>query len=619
MVLIMSNGFFVSAMKEDDLPEQVNYSAAGLRGADTISSSDSGVEQDPAAVEGEETELPDTEVSMPMFSACIEYSPQGYVVRGTFTELSSDISFVQPLYSLDGENWHICGREWDLHQSNMEGASALEKLQTQTCLYASQEPLCSYLAGELDCFYLKLCLTSKNASTYETQPALLKRSAPQPLPQDFNAIAKFDRSLFVSHMRPYCNYGRYQLTVSADVTAEDIAALLPDTLPIEIQLQKDNVHVAEGIVDCSVTWKPLILPQLVAGHSAVIPDAAEEIVIPRGTLLNTPMGIFELNEPLGINQFSLSDEIRLILNVVAKDDSPTGVLRCGQDGLEMAFDLKPTGATAIHEYIFAEGASEWVELPDPTLLEAVNSQPSAASSSYALVVGNDSELFQLYLEAEAAGEEPAPFYVGLEIEGGVYDGHQLVLAWPDTYNTLPSLPHVVGSGGNEDNAGANNKNDSTEGGQRPNLPQPSEEVVDEQSLEPFQSSEEVVDEQSAGLSQSSEEVVDEQSLEQSQSFVEVVDEQSPEPSQPSMEVLDEQFPEQPQSFADRPEHQQPNAQIIADAGIEEIRPAVSSASDVKIDIQTLRKKNFLFMLVTAIACICIVIVAGKAAVNRKSR
>lgn len=75
--------------------------------------------------------------------------------------------------------------------------------------------------------------------------------------------------------------------------------------------------------------------------------------------------------------------------------------------------------------------------------------------------------------------------MGFKIEGGVYDSRQLVLAWPDTYELPSALPDVGGSGGNEGNAGVDNKGDSTEGGQRPGLSQnPEESSTPESSEEP---------------------------------------------------------------------------------------------------------------------------------------
>ena len=262
----------------------------------------------------------------PMFSANIEYSFEGYIVKGRFTEFMPDVSHIQPLYSLDGEIWQTCGVEWDLQRLGTEEPDELAKLQNQICLYDSFEPLKSYLAGRLDCFYLKLRLTRENGITYETQAAIIDRGAPQSIPEEITFSAAFDSSMSIFERNPFCYYGRYQLTVNADATSEDISALLPDTLPVEVQLQKGSNLIAKGIVDCPVTWKPLSLPRLTAGECVTIPDAAEELVVPAGTLLSTPIGIFQLEESLKIEQdMVITDEVRLVLNVIPEGEKPTEV------------------------------------------------------------------------------------------------------------------------------------------------------------------------------------------------------------------------------------------------------------------------------------------------------
>lgn len=411
----------------------------------------------------------------PMFDARIEYTFQGFIVRGTFMEFPSDISLVQPLYSLDGEIYEICGVNWDLNWLGGD-ENALKKLHHQICLYSNQEPLKSYLEEKSDRFYLKLRLTRENGTTYETQTALIDRGSPQPIPKDTTAAAKFDSSMFVFESRPFYCYGRYQLTVSENATPEDIASYLPDTLPIEIQFEnKNGLHLfTKGVTECPVTWKPLILPQLTAGETITLADAAEEIVVPAGTLLTTPTGIFRLNEPLSMDM----DEVRLVLNVIAEGENPTGALSLENTGLEMAFHLKPTGATSIRAYTFSNGGTEWIEISGLPLLDAVNACPSVENSGYTLLLDNTCEPYQSYRAAADAGETPVPFLVGLKIEGGVYDGRQLILPWPDTYELPMKLPIMGGSGGNEGNAGSSNKNDSTPEGQRPNLPQNSQDNHD---------------------------------------------------------------------------------------------------------------------------------------------
>lgn len=425
-------------------------------------------------VQSEEPDIPSPDEA-PAFSARIEYSWMGYVVKGTFTEFPADVSQIRTLYSLNGEIWQECGEEWDLCLLGTTNPAELAKLQTQICLYDNFEPLKSYLANTLDHFYLKLRLTTKSGNTYESQTAVIDRGAVQPVPEGITLTASFASSIGIIEKNPFRYYGRYQLTVNQAATPEDILAFLPGTLPIKVDLEQGRQYIAGGIIDCPVTWKPLSLPLLAAGESITIPDAAEEIVVPSGTLLNTPVGIYRLDESLTFSQGMLSDEVRLVLNVAAGDGNPTGVLSREGNGLEAAFDLKPTGATAIRAYTFSDQDLGWIELPDVPFLDAVNAQPSTANSGYTLVIKSDQEPYRSYLAAEAAGDTPTPFMVGLKIEGGVYDGRQLVLAWPDTYELPPNLPKVGGAGGNENNAGSDNRDDSTEEGQRPNLPHNPEE------------------------------------------------------------------------------------------------------------------------------------------------
>lgn len=424
------------------------------------------------AAVSEEADIPVPDEA-PSFSAVVEYSSMGYVVKGSFTEFPPDITQVFPLYSLDGETWQECIEElaWDLHSLDTEDSGELAKLQNQICLYDSMEPLNSYLAGALDCFYIKLRLTKENGTAYESQTAVITRENPQPVPEEITFTAAFAPSIRIFEKNPFYYYGKYQLTINADATAQDIASFLPDTLPIEVQLQKGKEFTAQVIIDCPVTWKPLTLPVLTAGESITIPDAVEEIIIPGDTLLNTPIGDFRLEEPLHVEQDTIiTDDVMLVLNVVSEDEAPTGVLSGENAGLKMAFDLKPTGAVAIQAYVFSDDEPEWTALPNLPLAEAVNAQPSTASSGYTFLLDAAQEPYCSYLSAQAAGCEAEPFYIGFKIEGGVYDDCELILPYPGNYEVPPDLT-MGGAGGNENNAGADNKNDSTAEGQRPELPQ----------------------------------------------------------------------------------------------------------------------------------------------------
>lgn len=418
------------------------------------------------------------------FHANVEYSNQGYCVMGTFTEFPPDIVQIQPLSSQNNKSYQECDITWDLQ---MIEALLVAETKRLVCLHSNFEPLKSYLDGSFDRFYFKLRLTDKNGILYETQSVLIDRGAPQPLPEEITASAWFAFNIRVREMRPLRYYGRYQITVKETATQKNISAVLPDTLPIEVNFMKQGNAYATGTIDCPVTWKPLSLPSLTAGESVTIEDAAQEIIVPAGTLVSTPVGVFRLDAPLGIEDHYITDEVRLVLNVVSTDEKPTGALTAEWGGLELAFHLKPTGAASIQTYVISENEKKWKALPKRyglALLDAVNAQPSTANSGYALVLDNEQEPYRSYLAAQAAGITPTPFFVGLKIKGGVYDGQELILAYPNTYEKPLNLPKLGGSGGNESNAGAANKGDSTPEGQRPSLPQNNDTKKEDQNTNP---------------------------------------------------------------------------------------------------------------------------------------
>lgn len=269
-------------------------------------------------------EGPQVSGEVPLFRACLEYSFEGYVVKGSLTERIPDLRQVQPMYSLDGQTWQPCGVEWNLHQFPMGNSYKLTDLQNQICLYDSMEPLKSYLAGRRDRFYLKLCATGGNGAVCETNAVVIERTTVQQVPEEITFAAAFAPAMCVIEKNPFCCYGRYQMNVNADATLQDISALLPDTIPVEVQLYKGKNFIAEGIVDCPVTWKALPRLQLTVGETVTVPDAAEELVIPAGTMLSTPIGVFSLEKPLRIAQDEImTDEIRLVLNIFPIGEKPS--------------------------------------------------------------------------------------------------------------------------------------------------------------------------------------------------------------------------------------------------------------------------------------------------------
>ncbi len=495
VMFILSGSFPVFAVNEDQVPEVAMTEADATETDDTEADAIDADDTEADAMDADDTEADDKETTyhaestdittisgndtesdteekmtgaVPSFHAHLTKKVGAYTVVGTLSDLTPDMTQIETLYSLDGETWHVAfGGDWNLMYLDWNDESGLESWKSQPCLYDLYEPLKSYIAGKTDYFYVKLKITKKNGVSFETQSAVIEHGGLLPIPEGTERYAVFSSNILVTERNPFRAYGRYQLTVSPDATDEEVAALLPDTLPVEVKLHRNPDFTAESIVDCPVAWKPLSLPRLSPGESVTISDAAEEILVPAGTLITTPFDIFQLDEPLSLNVPPFTDEVQLVLNVSQEDGNPTGALWAGKTGLELSFHNKPTGAVSIKTYVITEGESAWTELSELSLSEEFN-QPSTANSGYALVLGNDQEPYRSYLAARAAGETPVPDFVGLTIKGDVYDGRELVLPWPDSYESLPSIK-VGGTGGNEGNAGAGNKGDGTENGQRPNL------------------------------------------------------------------------------------------------------------------------------------------------------
>lgn len=252
-----------------------------------------------------------------MFCAGVEYSFQGYIVKGSLTELISDIRAVQPVYSLNGQTWQPCGVEWKLNWLSRGDACRITDLQNQICLYNNMEPLKSYLAGRLDRFYLKLRITRENGIICETNAAVIERRVVQQVPEEISFAAAFTPSMRVFERNPFRYYGRYQMYINAGAASQEISALLPATIPVEVQIFNGANGIASGVVECSVTWKPLSFPTLTAGEAVTISDAAEEVVVPAGTEVSTPIGVYTLEKPLKVAQDAIiTDEIKLVLNVL---------------------------------------------------------------------------------------------------------------------------------------------------------------------------------------------------------------------------------------------------------------------------------------------------------------
>lgn len=84
---------------EDELPEKTTETAETAE-TEIPLACDTALSQETTAEPEEKSDIPLPDEA-PMFTAYIEYSSQGYRVKGTFTDFTSDLCRIQPLYSLD--------------------------------------------------------------------------------------------------------------------------------------------------------------------------------------------------------------------------------------------------------------------------------------------------------------------------------------------------------------------------------------------------------------------------------------------------------------------------------------------------------------------------------------
>lgn len=133
-VFILSGGFPAFAAEADHITEEISLPETTMEPED-------------------ETDFPIPDEA-PAFDARIEFR-MGYTVIGTFTDFTPDITLIQTLYSLDGKNWETGTEDWNLFNLGTDDEYKFKGLQNQPCLFNAHEPLKSYIAGEIDRFYLK--------------------------------------------------------------------------------------------------------------------------------------------------------------------------------------------------------------------------------------------------------------------------------------------------------------------------------------------------------------------------------------------------------------------------------------------------------------------------------
>ena len=455
----------------------------------------------------------------PPFSAEILYSYGGYQVDGHFTDFPPDVVKIRPMYSLDGENYQevnaLYPNDWWLDKLGTEDERELDNLQNQMCVNYSEEPLASYVKKDLERFYVRLEITTESG-VYNTEAAVIERGLARPLPDDMYAglTVPFTMRPLDEYGNPEkVTYGQYQVTVSTDATTKQIYGLLPDELPVEVQLfdKTTGDMVTSGIILCEAEWKKFPSFNLAAGETVVLPDAVNALTVPYGAELTTPIGVYSLPRTLTFAD-SVGDTdgtVRLMLNAVAPNEKPEISLQINDwenalddiDFLSLAFHLKPSGATSVKAYSIVEGDEEWTEIGELVSRRGVDYNQAAPIYGYISLLSPEDYPFADYLNGEIPG-----FMIAVSVKGGTFDGQKVMLPWPGDYKIIPGIKEPGGSEGNENNAGSGGGNGGSSGGQRPSVSH--EEAVNKENVpvpvpeeqEPVGEQQEAVPEQQHPLS-----------------------------------------------------------------------------------------------------------------------
>ncbi len=416
--------------------------------------------------------------TVPGFSAEMVYSYEGWSIYGTLGAITADMAQIIPCYSFDGENYVAEGDNcWNIVQDELR----------QKAFFPNEKPISEFLAERTDFFSVRLEITYTDGGTAVTQAVEFKRSAPRLLPDEYNVDAWYEGSVRINGS-PFS--GRYHFTVSPTATADELAALLPKTVPVELQLGRTDDRTRHtAVVYYTVTW-PAELP---TGDGGDIQIWADKVEPPKSCTVNLGTEVYILAPPEIAGRFA---PLQADLHLATDDDRTVQLTEndTEQGGILATFLHKPTGATAIVVEYSTDGKN-WTELgdvlPSAPLEQA---QPKMVSHTVCAMLG-DAQPLTDYTNGDISG-----FYVRLRVEGGALSGYTEAAAWPTDYEYVPPRDDSSddGSGGNSGNIGSgNNSGDSsTSGGQRPDLPpdgdttqeppsQPSPEPIPEPTPEPI--------------------------------------------------------------------------------------------------------------------------------------
>ncbi|MEG0275734.1 MAG: hypothetical protein RR630_01785 [Coprobacillus sp.] len=415
-------------------------------------------------------QIPVSAVNRPELSLDIGYFGQGPVLYGTVSKITSDMQYIEVLYSLDNNYFKPINSDHSFDLDFKDDRQNEPDGRRFPCGNMKTQVVQDYVNGKIDVFYIALKVTT-DTETYIIDAVKMQRAAEQDFPDDFNVQARGDSSLLVD----YQNNCEYNITVSSGMTKKDILNCLPSVLPVQVQLFDNNWGLlSSSTIDFIPEWN---IPDIIIDKTIIIENPMIDIKQPHDLVIKTLTNSYKM-----VNPISVYMPIKLNLNMVDSSEANQLKYYARDSQLLVDFPLKPTGARQINLSYSLDGGETWESNNDILLKnDDIEKYPKNEYYTSMLLFQSNEAPYRQYLHKEING-----FLMKLDIVGGVLDGKSEIVNWPVDYKYEPPIidNEDDGSGGNRGDVGSGNGevDDSVEnGGQRPSISEP-EHVENESSL-----------------------------------------------------------------------------------------------------------------------------------------
>lgn len=407
--------------------------------------------------------LPSTPAAPPAFTAELVFNFMGWALFGQLSEMTEEMTAIVPCYSLDGVEYSP--EEYNAWQLDAEDPDLLR----QQCYWPIDTPLAEYQAGEIDRFFVKLEITYADGSVVSTEAVRFEREGPAPLPAEYQVQAWYAAPIREVSNRTPSIWGQYHFTVPDTATPEALAALLPETVPVELQLYREGDPTRhEVVVDYTVRW-----PELTGSGGGTDWDVlALGVTPPEECTVTIGSSVYRLAPPEILPENG--PELCATFHPVAAGTAGEVLLSLGADsaqvgGIYATFPKKPTGALEIVPEYSLDGVTGWTAMGDVLADKPLEQTPPKFEGYTVLVLSQGASPLADYSQGTLPG-----FYVRLRVEGGALAGTTAAAAWPASYDYVPPRDDTgdQGTGGNQNNAGSGGglgAGSSQSNGQRPGL------------------------------------------------------------------------------------------------------------------------------------------------------